>query len=349
MSAYTVSPGEDKMGNTYLFMALTQHPAEPLKLSMLEKSVEYGNIIAALILANIYAHGIEYNGEIILESNRDKAYEIYINVCENDDYGVSDWMIGFYFQNNLIKESNNCDDQTRLKTAYRYFLKSKDKGFPKAKNSLGKIISDNKLGFDPIKNEIEMIKYFEDASELGDNYANINLGNFYLDRYFFEKRKERLINAKEKFETGAQMNSPEALVKLGTIYIEFYNLDSDESYIKEAQRKFELAVSFGTNQFSAAGYFLLGNLLKRYHDLINIDSLTKTLNQIKYEDLIIECHVRAYDIFNNLISNGKTINGENRRYFNILSQSFKDIEINPLQFQLEAKAKKQQGSLPNTT
>lgn len=335
-------------GMTLLFMALTQHPAEPLKISMLERAVEKENLIAGLILANIYEYGIEKNGEILLEENVEKAFSMYSKVSQFDSYGICNWMIGAYFQNDRIEEAHKHNENKRLEIAKQYFEKSLEKNFPKAYNSLGGLISGEKLGYDRIIDREKMEGYFRKASELGDNYGKINLGNYLLDTYYLtyqannkeEDLLKHLVSAKKQFEDAATMNSPEAFVKLGMIYLEMYNFNRSQECVLNAQKQFERSISFGRNQFAGAGYFLIGNLLKRYPELADSNSLKSIITFDRFNDLTIECFVRSYEIFNDLLLEGKAVNGENRRYFKVLSSTFKDIEIDPLKYQLKKKSER---------
>lgn len=174
-----LSDNED--GNNLLFMALTQDLAEPLRISLLEKSAnKYNNILSALILGNIYEYGVEKDGIVLLNGDKEKAFEIYKSIEKFDDYGVSHWMIGWYYQNSFVAEAKKLGENKRLAKAREYFEISKKKGFPKAMNSLGNFIIYEHAGFNIKKDSGDMIAYYKAASEKGDNYATLNYGHYYL-------------------------------------------------------------------------------------------------------------------------------------------------------------------------
>ena len=255
-------------GNNLLFMALTQDIAEPLKVSLLEKSAnEYNNIISALILANLYDYGVEKDGVILISGDKEKAFKVYKAMEEYDEYGVSHWMLGWYYQNNLVNESKLLNDNERLTVAKKYYEVSKNKGFPKAMNSLGNFIMFGYAGFDKNKDSGDMIAYYKAASEKGDNYATLNYGHYYLREYNLNKRIESLKKAEELYKKATEMKSPEGFVKLGVVKIEEYNKTNEVSCLIEAKKCFISLFQFGSNQFSAAGYFMLGNLLNQHPDI----------------------------------------------------------------------------------
>lgn len=333
-SGHTVSPGEDKKGNDLLFMALTQHPAEPLKITLLEKATnEYNNIIAALILGNIYEYGVEKNGQVLLEGNIEKAFKVYDKVHENDNYGISDWMIGFYYENNYIDEAKKLNDDERYIKAKNFYEISKNKGFPKAKNSLGNFIKRGRAGYSFDKNSGLMIRYYSEADEQGDYYATINYGNYYLEQFRFSKNIKSLEAARDLYEKTAKMKSPEGYVKLAIVNIEFFRRRNDIQYLENAKKNLIGSFSYGTNQFAAAGYCILGALTKQYPKIFKKDVVEK-LPSDRFSNPIIECYVIAYEIFLGLKANGKNITDENNRYFEALSSAFQNANIEFLRFPL---------------
>lgn len=215
-------------GNNLLFMALTQDLAEPLRVSLLEKSAnKYNNIVSALILANLYEYGVEKDGVVLLNGDKEKAFEVYKALEDYDEYGVSHWMLGWYYQNNFVAEAKRLNDNERLNKAREYFETSKDKGFPKAMNSLGNFIIYGHAGFDKKKDSGDMIAYYKAASEKGDNYATLNYGHYYLREYGLNKSMESLEKAEELYIKATEMKSPEGFVKLGVVKIEKYKKTSN--------------------------------------------------------------------------------------------------------------------------
>lgn len=333
-SNYRVLYGEDKIGNNLLLMALTQDPTKPLKLKMLEEAAnKYNNFISSIILANIYEYGIEKDNKVILKGNREESFKIYLKIHKNDIFGVSAWKLGYYYQNNLVKAANRLSETKRFKCAERFFKESSEKGFPKAKNSLGKLISDKKLGYSPITHEDIMISLYKEASDLGDNYATVNLGNYYLKKYYFEKETESLEKAKELFEKAAEMDTLEAFVKLGVIYIKLDN-------IEKAQENLEKCTLFGVNQYSASAYFLLGYLAKNYSKKINENRLKSLINKDK--GLVEGFYDLSKKTFNVIEQGEDKIVGDSKRYHNLLIKSLNNekLEKDPLQCVLEQKYNK---------
>lgn len=327
-SSYTVSPGEDKGGNDLLFMALTQHPAEPLKITMLEKATnEHNNLIAALILGNIYEYGVENDGHVLLKGDREKAFKIYNKICENDNYGVSDWMVGWYYQNNYVDDTKKLEEDERLERAKEFYENSKNKGFPKAKNSLGNFIKGSRVGYNYTRNIGLMIRYYSEADEQGDNYATLNYGHYYLEQFYSSKDIKSLEAASDLYEKTAKMKSPEGFVKLAIVNIEFFKSKNDIQYLNNAIENLINSFSYGTNQFAAAGYCILGTLMKQYPNVFKYDDVVKKIPSNRFNNPIIECYVIAYEIFLDLIAKGKTISEENKRYFKALSSAFQNANI----------------------
>lgn len=331
-SSLTVSLGEDKKGNDLLFMALTQHPAEPLKITMLEKATnEHNNIIAALILGNIYEYGVKSNGKVLLKENAEEAFKIYEKICENDNYGVSDWLMGWFYQNKYIENAKGLSDDERYEKARKFYETSKNKGFPKAKNSLGNFIINNRAGFDSKKNIGAMIRYYSEADEQGDNYATLNYGHYYLKQFRASKDISFLEEAKSLYEKAAKMKSPEGYLKLAITNVEFYMRKKDIQYLEDAKESLINAVFYSSGQFAAAGYCILGTLTKQYPDIFKRD-VTKKLPSNRFNNPIIECYVISYEIFLGLIASKKNISEENKRYFEALSSAFQNANIEFLKF-----------------
>lgn len=319
-------PNDAKVDNL-LLMALTQDIAEPLKISMLEKSAkENCNIISALILGNIYEYGIEKNGMILIEADREKAFELYKSIAKYDNYGVSHWMIGWYFQNNFVNEAKALSYEKRIEKAREYYEISKENGFPKALNSLGNFIIKGYADFDPEKDKVDMLTFYKKASEQGDNYAMLNYGHFFFREYFSCNKISSLEKAKEIYIKATDMKSPEAYVKLGIVYMEYYKIKDERKYLIEAQNNFLSSLIYGNNQFAAVGYYKLGYLVNEYSSALDITEIQKKISCKRFADLTIECYVKSYEIFLDLISKGKIISDENKKIFNLLSYSFKNIK-----------------------
>ena len=320
-------------GNNLLFMALTQDFAEPLRVSLLEKSAtKYNNLISALLLGNIYGCGVEKDGITLLDEDKEKAFEIYKAIEPYDIYGVSQWMLGWYYQNSYVEEAKKLDDNKRLMEAKIYYEKSMKKGFPKAMNSLGNFIIYGYAGFDSKKDIGDMISYYKAASEKGDNYAVLNYGHYFLREYANCKDLECLNKADELYSKATEMKSPESFVKLGVVKLEKYKITNDHKCLEAAAENFIASLSFGTNQFVAAGYFMLGNLLKQYMSIFDEKEIREVAfpNKLKFSNLIIECYVKSYEIFLSLTDKKIILSGENKKIFKLILDSFQNLEVDPL-------------------
>lgn len=143
---------------------------------------------------------------------------------------------------------------------------------------------------------------------------------------------ESLEKAEELYKKATEMKSPEGFVKLGVVKIEKYNRTNNTICLNEAKECFISSISYGSNQFSAAGFFMLGNLLKQQPNIFNENEIRIAVfsNRNRFPNLIIECYVRSYEIFLSLAEKNKIICNENKKIFELLSSSFQDLKINPL-------------------
>lgn len=169
-------------GTLYLLMALSQDTYEPLKIQLLNKAAtEYNNILAAIILAGLYKSGLRNNENVILDKNHDAALDLYEKVNDYDTFGITDWLIGFSFENNQTSKSKEMTEDLRKKTAMQYYLRSAEKKFPKAENSIGKFYHYGWVTGQ--ENETEAIGHFQKAAVSGDVYALMNCGHSEMKRY----------------------------------------------------------------------------------------------------------------------------------------------------------------------
>lgn len=322
---------DETNGNNYLFMALTQDPAEPLKVSLLEKSVhEYGNSMAAIILGSIYEYGVEKNGLILRHAELDKAKELYREFAERDMSGVCDWQLGWFAQKEAFRDSIELKRKDELLyEARKHYEQSMKKGFPKAKNSIANFMKNGWAGYDSENDHMTMIYYYTEASQQGDYYAALNSGHYYLDQSKMKTNKEEkesmLVNARDRYELAAKMNSPEGAIRVSMTELELYQITGIKDHLDNAWKSMCDSVKYGENEFSAVGYCLLGNLLSRYPEFHNVDIYDLLKISKGTHKVYVECYERAYAMFVKLISQGKKLSNNSQSYFDLLTKSFEDI------------------------
>lgn len=57
--------------------------------------------------------------------------------------------------------------------------------------------------------------------------------------------------------------------------------------LEEVKESFTSSLAYNTNQFAAAGYFMLGNLLKKYPNISNLDDIRNVFFQMEVNFLIL--------------------------------------------------------------
>lgn len=323
---------DERNGNNLLFMALTQDPAEPLKVSLLEKAAsEHENSMAAIILGSIYEYGIEKNGLILQKGEIDKAIELYKRFAESDVSGVCDWQLGWFAQKEACLDSVGPNRKDELLCeARRHYERSMQKGFPKAKNSIANFMKKGWAGFEPKRDQMKMISYYIEASQQGDYYAALNSGHYYLEQSKKETETEEKVsmleNARERYAQAAKMNSPEGAVRVSMTELQLYQVTGVKEHLNKAWVAMRNSVKYGENEFSAVGYCLLGNLLSRYPEFQGTDIFDFLEIDKGTHKVYIECYNRAYAMFVELTSQGKKLSRNSQSYFDLLTKSFEDIK-----------------------
>lgn len=310
-------------GDRLLLMSLSQNFHEPLKISLLEKAVEeHHHVLSALILADLYGSGIEYEGKYVISQNREKAAEIYDSISHYDDYGVCSWVLGWFYENKLITDAKTLSDDERLTKAKMYYEESAKKEYAKAYNSLGKFSYYGYGGLE--KNFTKALEYFTKAARCGDIYAIMNCGHISLNRYYEDTSREECLNEAETyFKKAASYKNAEGFLQLGII--EEIKMEKDINCINKAKEYYIKAFSDVKNQYSATAYYKLGKLINNNSSLQIDSDIISALGAIRFKDLSIECFTRAYEIFQNLDSNNGYLNGKYRKCFNELVEAFKGI------------------------
>lgn len=303
-------------------MSLRQPLFEPLKLSLLKKATEDNHVLSALILSNLYNSGIEYKNECVLKRDVEESAKIYLRIEPYDKYGVSDWMLGWYYENNSIDDAKLMTEEKRLEIAKDYYSKSAEKGYPKAFNSIGKFLY---YGMGGLKiDHAEAIRNYKIAADKGDVYGIMNCGLASIKRYYQNKTDEASLEEAERyFSTAAMYNNSEGLLQLGIIYE--IKMSKDANNLERAKRYYIKAISNVENQYSATAYYKLGKLINRNNSLSNDKEISDALGERQYDDLAIECIARAYRIYQTIKQNEDRLDYEYSKDFDELMKVFKNI------------------------
>lgn len=318
-------------GNMLLMMAFTQSQYKELKISMLEEAYKkHNNLIAGLYLADIYSNGIEYNGKVFIKKNREKSARIYECMCDYDKYGVCEWMLGWYYQNRLI-------DKAKIKSNYidiaeKYYIKSKDKGFPKAFNSIGNFMI-KKLNGHVESEEINAIAMYIEASNKNDIFGTLNCGNHYFYKYKLNCNIEDIDSAIKYYKIAAQKKSEEGYLKLGICYEEkyskTYHSSKDDSLLVKARNCYVKAITsiVFDNQFSASAYYKLGRLIAQYPNLANDTITKKAIKPYRFGNAYIECFVKSYEMFQAVMAmeDGSKATGTFKQYYDNIIRDFNNF------------------------
>lgn len=310
-------------GDRLFLMALSQSLYEPLKIGLLEKAVvEHNNVLSAIVLANLYYSGVEQNGKQILRKSSEKAADIYTTISKYDSFGVCEWELGWFYENQLIDAAKALSRSECLNIAREYYEKSAKKGFAKAYNSLGKFIHYGFGGME--KSFTKAIEYYIKAANLGDIYGIMNCGLTSMDRYYDDStRKEALDEAEKYFINAALYNNNEGLLQLGVIH-EIKIADARE-HLNKAKEYYIKAFLVVENQYSATAYYKLGKLINNNEVLKKDEDIIAALGKRRYQDLAIECFTRSYEIFQTLDLKCERLDGKYRECYMELVDIFKNI------------------------
>ncbi|MBR3818935.1 MAG: sel1 repeat family protein [Clostridia bacterium] len=313
----------DSEGNKNLLMALSQNIYEPLRVELLKISAHnYHNILAALILGDIYVNGIKKDGKYIVKPNIEDAYKLHLLVHNEDCSGVCDWILGWMFQNNIIGDAKKLTKAKRLEMARKYYESSADKGYPKAINSLGNFY---KYGWGGLKkDETVAVEKYVRAANAKDPYAILNCGHNEMDKYEYKKDTLYLENAFGYFKQATEYNSSEGWLFLGIVFEE--KAKENSSFLYDAKNCYLKSINNVRNQFSAAALYRLGRLIRMCPELQNDDDIKKALEPIKYNDLIVECFTKSYELFQELQSVKVVLSDKCQENFEHLVEGFKSIE-----------------------
>lgn len=305
-------PIESTLGNRLFLMAISQDLSNPLFIGILEKAVfDEKNILAGYLLGNIYSSGLEQNGKIIIKCDYNMATKVYRIINENDQYGVSDWMLGWFYQLNLIDDAQAKTEEENVRIAREYYECSRKKGYPKAFNSLANLMINKHAGFDA-SNEIEAISLYHEAAKLNDNYALLNCGHYYKNQ-----RKNYAVALKYYLQS-AELNCPEGCVNVGEIYEILSTTDNgmdNENLIKACHNYIsciKLGESFSLKnqkkKFVAKAYYKLGNIMNNM-DVLD-EEIKSFFDNMEHRDFGPHCLSNAYDILTEIIDSLSIDNNE---------------------------------------
>lgn len=291
-------------GNIFLQMALTVDLNNSLRNKLFEDALKYHNVYAGAYLGSIYLHGIE--GKI--EKDYKKAFNIFKSVERYDKSGLIYWFLGWMFEKGYIGKPLG---KPNYAEAYKYYEKSKELGFIKAYNSIGKF---NDFGNGIEVDTAKAIENYHKGAEMGDINAMLNLA-FLLGK---DTDKLKIGQAEKWFLAALENGSSLAGLRLGNLYMNNLTLfNVDHQKIADL---FIKSINSGdlTEDKKACGYFWLSKLLIIDSD-IDITSLTP--DEVK--DWYQYCTLKAYTLLFNLNEQGKHIGDVPLKIWIKLSESIK--------------------------
>ena len=320
-NTFGTDPNKDK-GTRLMLMALCQSNTEPLKHKLLDEATfKYRNLIAGLLLANTYKIGVKKNNNLIVSPDRKKAFDIYIFLEPFDMIGVSEWELGWIYENDLLELTHHLSESERKKTACEYYQKSAMKGFAKAFNSLGKFYYNGWGGLEYNYHEAE--KCYSKASELDDVYAIMNYGLLSMRRYYDHNPEKDLSEAESYFKKATQYDNAEGYLHLGII--NEIRSNHDPKLLEDAVDNYLKSINTVDNQYSATAYFKLGKLINKYEKLKKDKRIINILGNVLSENFSIECFNRAYDIFHRIEEENGRLDGDYVGYYDELKDHFYNI------------------------
>ncbi len=309
--------GNESAGQRFFDMALSQKMCSPLQMELLKHAANEHNVYAALTLASLYTTEPELNGSTASAKEYDMAAEVYKSISEFDTTGVSDWMLGWFYENNYTSEAQALEKEQRLELAKDCYIISKAKGYPKAINSIGKFYYYGWGGYE--LSEVKAIHHYEEAADLDDVFGCMNCGHAEMERYKVKGRPENLRQAREYFTKAAQYNNTEGWVQLGNVCIEC----GDYTNAKECYLK---SLNGGINPYVATGYYQLGCLINNSKISDKDSEIRLALGCSQNADYAIECFKKSYEIYQASLINGIGINGFYRTCYEKLVAAFETIK-----------------------
>ncbi len=297
--------------NIYFLMSLTQNYYEPLRIEYLKEAAHKNHVFASLILGNLYETGLIYNNREILPKNCDEAQNLYMGIKDKDSFGVSEWLLGWFWEKGLTREAKAKTEEDRLAQAKRYYECSLNKGFPKAYNSIGKFYE---YGWGGLRKDINKDRQnYSTASDKGDIHGSLNCGHSNLNEYLKTKNKDRLNDAIKEYQKAAEKESVEGYFKLAYSYSLKPDNDNAKIYYIKA------ITSLQDNIFCAAAYYNLYLFIKQ-NKLHNDKDIIQAIfgndpSSMGEAGILLECIIRSYTIFSNIEKRGTILTKEYKDYF----------------------------------
>lgn len=315
LNEISIDVDTDNAGNRLFLMSLTQDIAEPLRIEYLKTALnEYNNVLAGLLLGNIYSNMVERNGEIVFKADWDKAAEVYEKLKDYDHYGVSQWMLGWCYQNRFTKAAQKMKPEESMSKALELYQESEKCNFPKAYNSIANLMQ---IDVVPDGDDNQMIHYYETASDLNDIYGTINSGIVYFKKYKTTKTQKDFDRTKRYFLKAIKYESPNSYLYLSQLYIEHFNNTNNQEILEKAIPLLLKLIKYGANQLTAAAYVILGQQIKDHRFLIN-DEIRNLFPEKNDSELPLEFVLKAKSVFEYLEVSGKMISEENRKYYDYI-------------------------------
>lgn len=170
----------------------------------------------------------------------------YTKYETNEDWSRRDHILGFSFSDREIVQIKKYAKDECLKYALKLYLyiAKKDLTFPKAFNSLGKLIlgeyilSIEDVPYEPIENDRFLLarNYLLTAIHFGNTNAMVNLAVYYHNQLRLGKKlsEKEMQEMRYYLETAADFDEREAQQHLGAILMEEGNYDSAKEYLEYA-------------------------------------------------------------------------------------------------------------------
>lgn len=174
---------------------------------------------------------------------------LYTKYKTNEDWSRRDHILGFSFRDKEVVQITKYAKDECLKYALKLYLyiAKKDLTFPKAFNSLGKLIlgeyisSIENVPQEPIEKDRFLLarNYLRTAIHFGNTNAMVNLAVYYhnqlrLGKMLSETEKQEM---RYYLETAADFDEREAQQHLGAILMEEGNYDDAQAYLEYAANR----------------------------------------------------------------------------------------------------------------
>lgn len=213
-------------------------------------SIMYGDIVGkedAEKATDYYLRGKELPPALWNIAFNLENFKLSTSIFEKIKKECSDY-ISFACENNGFSHMVSLGGQNRFEdecmiTAYKmYYYLAKKKNFPKAYNSLGKLMIRNLVVYGDEENKSKKVKtidtgleYLNEAVKFGNVNAMVNLASYYRDSNHNDEKYKTMVKL---FETAASIGEINANVHLAKIYLEEGKVNQAIDYLEfAAERK----------------------------------------------------------------------------------------------------------------